>query len=137
MKKICNSHWEFICLNKCHPGTSEISIPPEIAVGTHFHTWHGTKTIAVFLPADEEASWSLLPSSVSLVSGGRVQPENAYSCILKVTSQVWESQHRISININYSYHHLPKPVSTDPTRKSDSVLTNLIGRDGVRGWSIE
>ena len=48
---------------------------------------HGTNTL-VFLPADEEASWSLLPSSVSLLSGGSVQPENTYSGILKVTAQV-------------------------------------------------
>ena len=63
---------------------------------------HGTKTTPVFLPADGEASWSLLPSSVSLLSGGTVQPENTYSCILKVTGQVWESQKRIRINTNYS-----------------------------------
>ena len=49
---------------------------------------HGTKTNPVFLPADGEASRSLLPSSVSLLSGGTVQPENTYSCILKVTGQV-------------------------------------------------
>ena len=49
---------------------------------------HGTKTTLVFLPADGEASWSLLPSSVSLLSGGTVQPENTYSHILKVTGQV-------------------------------------------------
>ena len=49
---------------------------------------HGTKTIAVFLPADGEASWLLLPSSVSLLSGGTVQPENTYSRILKMTGQV-------------------------------------------------
>ena len=48
---------------------------------------HGTKTTPVFLPADGEASW-LLPSSVSLLSGGTVQPENTYSRILKVTGQV-------------------------------------------------
>ena len=53
---------------------------------------HDTKTTPVLLPADGEASWSLLPSSVSLLSGGTVQPENTYSCILKVTGQVWESQ---------------------------------------------
>ena len=34
----------------------------------------GTKTTPVFLPADEEASWLLLPSLVSLLSGGTVQP---------------------------------------------------------------
>ena len=49
---------------------------------------HGTKTTAVFLPADEEASWLLLPTSVSLLSGSIVQPEKTYSRILKVTGQV-------------------------------------------------
>ena len=49
---------------------------------------HGTKTTPVFLPADEEASWSLLPSSVSLLSGHTVQPQKNYSCILKVTGKV-------------------------------------------------
>ena len=49
---------------------------------------HDTKTTSVFLPADGEASWSLLPSSVSLLSGGTLQPENTYSCVLKVTGQV-------------------------------------------------
>ena len=49
---------------------------------------HGTKITPVFLPADGEASWSLRPSSVSLLSGGTVQPENTYSRILKVTGQV-------------------------------------------------
>ena len=37
---------------------------------------HGTKTTPVFLPANGEASSSLLLSSVSLLSGGTVQPEN-------------------------------------------------------------
>ena len=49
---------------------------------------HGTKSTPVFLPADEEASWSLLPSLVSLLSGGTVQPKNTYSHILKVTGHV-------------------------------------------------
>ena len=48
---------------------------------------HGTKTTPVFLPADGEASWLLLLSSVSLISGGTVQPENTYLCIIKVTGQ--------------------------------------------------
>ena len=63
---------------------------------------HGTKTTQVFLPADAETSWSLLPSSASLLSGGTVQPENTYSYILKVAGQVSESQKRISINTNHS-----------------------------------
>ena len=49
---------------------------------------HGTETTPVVLPADGEASWLLLPSSVSLLSGGTVQPENTYSSILKVIGQV-------------------------------------------------
>ena len=49
---------------------------------------HGTKTTQVFLPADGEASWSLLPSLVSLLSGSTMQPEKTYSRILKVTGQV-------------------------------------------------
>ena len=53
---------------------------------------NGTKTTPILLPADGEASWSLLPSSVSSLSGGTVQPENTYSGILKVTGQAWESQ---------------------------------------------
>ena len=32
---------------------------------------HGTKITPVFLPADGEASWLLLPRLVSLLSGGR------------------------------------------------------------------
>ena len=93
---------------------------------------HGTKTTPVFLPADGEASWSLLPSSVSLLSGGTVQPETTYSCILKVTGQVWESQKRASITLITATAsvHLPKPVSTDLTIKPDSVLTNPIEKMG-------
>ena len=49
---------------------------------------HGTKTTPLFLPADGEASWSLLPSSISLLSGNTVQQENTYSRILKVTGRV-------------------------------------------------
>ena len=55
---------------------------------------HGTKTTPVFLPADGEASWSLLPGSVSLLSGSTAQPENIYFLILKVTGYIWESQEK-------------------------------------------
>ena len=48
----------------------------------------GTKTIPVFLTGDGEASWLLLPSLVSSLSVGAVQPENTYFHILKVTGQV-------------------------------------------------
>ena len=49
---------------------------------------HGTKITPVFLPADGEASWSLLPNSVSLLSDSTVQTENTYSRILRMTGQV-------------------------------------------------
>ena len=52
---------------------------------------HGTKTTPVVLPADGEASWLLLSSSVSLLSGGTVQPESTYSSILKVAGQAFLS----------------------------------------------
>ena len=64
----------------------------EVVVGTQFHAQHGTKTILVFLSADGEPSWLLLPSLTSLLSRGTVQPENTYSYILRVTGQVKESQ---------------------------------------------
>ena len=99
-------HWDFIHRKKWHPGTSEISTPPKIIVGTHFHAQDVTKTTSVFLPADGEASWSPLSSLVSLLSGSTVQPENIYSCILKVTGQAWENQKIININISHSYHQL-------------------------------
>ena len=81
-----------------------------------------------FWTADGKATWLLLPSSVSLLSGSTAQPENTYSCILKVTGQVWQGQKRI-IAATTSIH-LPKPVSTDLKIKLDWVLTNQI--DGVR-----
>ena len=57
-------------------------------VGTFFHAQRGTKTTLVFLPAYGEGSCSLLPSSVSLLQGGTLQPENTYSYILKLIGQV-------------------------------------------------
>ena len=59
--------------------------------------------------ADIEVSWWLPPSLVSLLSDRTVQPENTYSCILKVTGQVWESQKRISNNNYDSYHRYSSP----------------------------
>ena len=92
---------EPICCDKWHTRTSEMSTPRETTGGTHFHGRNGTNL--AYLPDDGQASWSLLSSSVSLLSCGTVQPGNTYSCILKVTGQVWESQKRISININHSH----------------------------------
>ena len=38
------------------------------------------------LPADREASWSLLPSLVTLLSGDIVQQESTHSRIIKIVS---------------------------------------------------
>ena len=70
---------------------------------------HGTKTTPVFLPADGEAPQPLLPSSVLLLSGGTLQPENTYCSILRVTGHFWESQKSISISTFYSYHQRSYP----------------------------
>ena len=100
------------CHNKWHPETSEISKPLEIAILTHFHGWHSIKTTPVFLPTNGEASWLLTSSLVFLLSSGTVQPENTYSCILKMTGQVWEYQKRISINTNHSHHKCSSPEAS-------------------------
>ena len=48
---------------------------------------HGTKTTPVFLPVDGETSWLLLPSSVSLLSGGSLQPAIPISSRSQVRSE--------------------------------------------------
>ena len=134
----CDPHLELTCCNKWHPGTSGISTPPEIAIGSYIHARHGTKTIPVFLPADGEACWSLLPSSVSLLSGGTVQSEKSYSCILKVTGQVWERQKRISISTNYSYHQRSSPYASLnwSNNKMRFSFNQRNRKRWVRGWSL-
>ena len=74
---------------------------------------HGTKTTPVFLPTDDgEASWSLLPSSVSLLSGGTAAQCNQKTpipVILKVTCQVWEKSKKDKHHTNHSYHQGSSP----------------------------
>ena len=126
-------HRELICSNKWHLGTSKIFTPPGTAVGIHFHV-----NMALKLPRYfnlRKAFWSLLPSWLSLLSGGTVQRGNTYSCILKVTGQTLESQNSISINTNHSVYFL-KLFLIDVTLTSDSVVINSIGKDGVRSWLI-
>ena len=96
---------------------------------------HGTKTTPVFLPADGEASWSLLPSSVSLLSGSTVQPENRKYPQGDRSGLRKPKKGLVSTLITaITSVHLPKPVSTNLTIKLDSVLTNPIGKDRVRSW---
>ena len=98
---------------------------------------HGTKTTLVFLPADGEVYWSLPPSLVSLLSGGTVQPENRKYPQGDRSGLRKPKKGLVSTLITaITSVHLPKPVSTDLTIKPDSALTNPIGKDGVRSWSM-
>ena len=56
---------------------------------------HGTKTTLVFLPSDGEASWLLLSSLVSLLSGGTVQPQNILA----------QSYRKVSLLTPYNFIH--------------------------------
>ena len=53
------------------------------AVTNDTHGYH-TSQVLEYFTADGEPSWSLLPSSVSLLSGSIMHPENTYFCIPKV-----------------------------------------------------
>ena len=87
---------------------------------------HGTKTTPIFLPADGEASWSLLPSLVLLLSGGTVEPESTYSCILKVIGLRKPKRISIKLITGTTSIHLPKPVSTDLKDGKDGVQSCLM-----------
>ena len=121
---ICDPHLELICRNKWHPGTSKISTPPEIAVGTNFHAQYGTKTTSVFLPF----KFCLL--TIKRHSATRkhlfLYPQGGRLGLTKPKKD--------------KHWHLsqlpPAFISIDLTIKSDSVLTSLIGKDGKLGWSM-
>ena len=133
----CNPYWELAGHNKWHKGTSEISTPLKIATEIHFHASHALK-LPHYLSLLTEKPLGLLLSLVSLLSGGTMQPENIYSCILMVTGQVWESQKRIRIKTTHNYYQcfLTKPISTDLTKKSDSVLTNPNSEGGCAAFKF-
>ena len=117
------------------PVTSKISTTPEIAVGTHFHARYGTETILSFSLTDGEASWLLLLSITPYYRATRkhvfLYPQEDRSGLRKPE----KGQASILITSTTSIH-LPNLVSIDLTIKSDLVLTNPIGKDGVRGWSM-
>ena len=66
----------------------------------------GPETTSGFLVNDGEASWLLLLSSFFIIPGRTLQPENTYSCILKVTGHV-ENRKRWGANMVYVAKHLP------------------------------
>ena len=62
-----------------------------------------------YLLMEKQASWSLLPSLVSILSDITVEPESTYSGILKVSISINTNIKRISINTDYSYHQHSSP----------------------------
>ena len=112
---------------------SEISTPPEIDVEIHFYAQHGTKSSLVFLPADRETScWSPYYRVVQCNQKTPI-PVLPRSWISSVKAKKGQALTLITATTSI---HLPKPVSTDLTTKSDSTLTNPIEKDGVQDWSM-
>lgn len=60
-----NPRRELIYHHKWHLGTSGMSTPLDIAIGTQFHAQHGAKTSHYFLPAYRKPSLLLLQSLFS------------------------------------------------------------------------
>ena len=75
---------------------------------------HGTKTTPVFLPADGEASWLLLPSLVSLLSGGTVQPENISA----------QSYTKVSLLTAYNFIHNFDIICVSETFSNSETTAN-------------
>ena len=133
----CDSHWELICCNKCHPGTSEISTPPEITAETHFHLQHGIKNTLALLLADWEAFCSLLPSSVYYQTAKWNQNTPIpLSSRWQVRFEKAKNGSASTLITATSRAYLTKSASIDLMIKLDSILTKLIGKDGRRGWLI-
>ena len=97
-------------------------------IHTTGNSYWDTLPCAIFLPADGEASWSLLPDSISLLSSGKVQPENTYSCILMLKAS--------PLITATSSVEFPRLVSSDLKIKLDLVLTNPIRKDRMQSWSM-
>ena len=93
------------------------------------------ETILSFLLTDGEASWLLLLSITPYHSATRkhvfLYPQEDRSGLRKPE----KGQASILITSTTSIH-LPNLVSIDLTIKSDLVLTNPIGKDGMCGWSM-
>ena len=95
----CASHWELIYLNKWHSGTSEISTPPEIALGTHFHARHDTITCRwrIFLVATFKFGLLTIRWHSATI-------EHLFLCPQRSRSGLRKPKKGISINTNHSYY---------------------------------
>ena len=70
-----------------------------IFLSAHINSKRLLTSVALLLRLSKRGTMPLLPGLVSLLSGGTLQLENTYSCILNVTGHIWESQKRIRIKI--------------------------------------
>ena len=112
LSNLCDPHWELICYNKWHPGTSEISTPPNSCRDTLPHA-----EMALKLP------WYLYQLMEKCL-GHYFQVWSPYyqvaQCNQKTPipiSSKWKVRSEkikkvISINTNHSYHQCPSPKSS-------------------------
>ena len=83
------------CYKKWHREIIGISTLSEIAVGSHFYTQHGCNTNLVILIYYGEASWSLLPNSVSSTIRRHSGTRNTYFCIQCIQLNIYFVRVRI------------------------------------------
>ena len=134
----CDPHWELICHNKWHPGTSKISTPPKIAVGTHFHPQMALKLSQYLYLLMERPLGRYFQVQSPYYQAAQCNqktpiPESTRWQVRSVKAKKGSESTLITGTTSV---HLPKVVSTGLT-KSDLVLTNPIGKDGVWGWSMQ
>ena len=93
---------------------------------------HSIKTPPVFLLADGEASWSLLPSLSPYYQAAQCNQKTPIpiSSRQHVRSEKAKKRYASTLITATNSVYLPKPVSMDLTIKPYSVLTNPIGKDG-------
>ena len=126
----CDPHWKLICHNKWHPGTSEISTPPKTSVEMQIHAW----TYFYLLMEKPLGRYFQVRSPYYQVAQCNQKTPIVLSWRWQVRSE--KAKEESTLITTTTSIHLPKPVSTDLTMKSDLVLTNPIGKDGVQGWSM-
>ena len=108
-------HWELIFYNKWHPETSEISIPPELALETLFHAWHGSlKLPCLKLP---RYFYVLMEKPLGRYFQVRSPYYQAVQCNQKTpvpVSSRWQvtSQKAKKGNTNHSYHQCSSPFAS-------------------------
>ena len=140
LEVILDPHWELICCNKWHPRTSRNihttrnrcrDIPP-------CATWHWN------YPSIFTCWWRshlVTTSKFDLLTIRQCSATRKHLFLYSQGDRTGlkkpkKGQASILITNATTNFGLRKLVSTDLTIKSDSVFTNLIGKDEVWGWSM-